>query len=121
VTRARWALLAALLVAFDAYLLLFRRGDVLGNVEAQFIITTPGFIVSHVLHARRAERHHAQLRAELRAATLTARRPPPGRGRRRPAPPTYRPRAANGRGLVLARARRGPRPGGRPWPPTTSM
>lgn len=59
-SRLLWAAAAALLVALDVYLLGWRLSDVLGNVEAQFIIVTPAFIVSHLLHKRRADRQHAE-------------------------------------------------------------
>ena len=38
--RARWLVLAALLLALDVYLLAYRWADVAGNIEAQFIIST---------------------------------------------------------------------------------
>lgn len=66
-SRALWALVAAGLVALDVYLIGWRLGDVLGNVEAQFIIVTPGFLVSHWLHKRRADRQHAERMADQAA------------------------------------------------------
>jgi len=65
--RLRWITLALLLVALDAYLLLYRWNDVAGNVEAQFIISTPQFVALHVLAKRRAERHQAEVHARLDA------------------------------------------------------
>lgn len=65
--RGAWRLLALLLVAMDVYFLVWRRGEVLGNVEAQFIIVTPGFVVSHLLHKRRADRQHAERMADQAA------------------------------------------------------
>lgn len=65
VPRWAWAVLALLLVALDVYLVGWRWADVGGNVEAQFIISTPGFVALHVLSKRRAERHHAQTQQRL--------------------------------------------------------
>lgn len=65
--RARWIAAALLLVALDVYLLGWRWADVGGNIEAQFVISTPQFVALHVLAKRRAERHHAQTQARLDA------------------------------------------------------
>ncbi|MET9073825.1 hypothetical protein ABZX95_16995 [Streptomyces sp. NPDC004232] len=54
-------------MALDAYLIGWRWSDVGGNVEAQFIIATPGFITLHLLSKRRAERHQAEVHARLDA------------------------------------------------------
>ena len=59
-----WLLVALVLVGLDVYLLGWRLADVQGNVEAQFIIVTPAFLVSHVLHRRRADRQHAERMAD---------------------------------------------------------
>lgn len=59
-SRFGWVLLTAALVALDVYFLGWRLAEVQGNVEAQFIIVTPAFVISHVLHRRRAERHHQE-------------------------------------------------------------
>jgi hypothetical protein len=59
-TRARWAVLAALLVGLDVYFLGWRLAEVQGNVEAQFIIVTPAFLISHLAHKRRQDRQHAE-------------------------------------------------------------
>lgn len=66
-SRLLWALLAVLLIGLDVYLLGWRLSDVQGNVEAQFIIVTPAFLVSHVLHRRRADRQHAERMADQAA------------------------------------------------------
>jgi hypothetical protein len=63
--RLRWLLVALLLVALDVYFIVWRREEVQGNVEAQFIIVTPAFIVSHVLQKRRADRQHTETQARL--------------------------------------------------------
>jgi hypothetical protein len=55
-----WLLAGLLLVAYDVYLFGWRLAEVQGNVEAQFIIVTPAFVVSHLLHKRRADRQHAE-------------------------------------------------------------
>jgi hypothetical protein len=75
-TRLRWVLPAAALLALDLYLLVWRTSEVLGNCEAQVIIVTPAFVISHVLHRRDAARHHAEQvgRAEAHAAELAAHR-----------------------------------------------
>lgn len=66
-TRLRWIAAALLLVALDVYLLGWHWQDVAGNVEAQFIISTPQFIALHLLAKRRAERHQAEVHARLDA------------------------------------------------------
>lgn len=73
-TRLRWVLPAAALLALDLYLLVWRTSEVLGNCEAQVIIVTPAFVISHVLHRRDAARHHREQvgRAEAHAAKLAA-------------------------------------------------
>ncbi|MEZ0089918.1 hypothetical protein [Streptacidiphilus sp. EB129] len=58
--RLYWVLAVAGLLGLDVYFLGWRLAEVQGNVEAQFIIVTPAFVVSHVLHRRRADRHHAE-------------------------------------------------------------
>lgn len=65
--RWTWLLLALLLVAMDVYFLVWRRAEVQGNVEAQFIIVTPAFIVSHLLSKRRADQQHAERMADQAA------------------------------------------------------
>lgn len=65
--RLRWITLAALLVALDAYLLLYRWNDVAGNVEAQAIIVTPAFLLHHLATKRRQDRQHAETQARLDA------------------------------------------------------
>jgi len=71
-TRNRWIAVVAALLALDLYLLVWRTSEVLGNCEAQVIIVTPAFVISHVLHRRDAARHHAEQvgRAEAHAAEL---------------------------------------------------
>lgn len=66
-SRWQWVVLSALLIALDVYLVGWRWGDVGGNVEAQFVIATPGFITLHLLSKRRAERHHAETQGRLDA------------------------------------------------------
>lgn len=75
--RWAWVLLGALLVALDAYLIAYRWADVAGNVEAQFIISTPQFVALHLLSKRRAERHHAETRQRLDAQGAALNVPPP--------------------------------------------
>lgn len=58
-----WLLLTAVLVAYDVYLLGWRLAEVQGNVEAQFVIITPAFVISHVLRRRRADAQHGELMA----------------------------------------------------------
>jgi hypothetical protein len=72
----RWIVPAITLLAMDLYFLIWRTAEVQGNVEAQFIIVTPAFVVSHVLHRREAAKHHAEQvgRAEAHAAELAAHR-----------------------------------------------
>lgn len=62
--KLTWLLAVLLLVGYDVYLLACRLGEVQGNVEAQFIIVTPAFVVSHLLHRRRADRQHAERMAD---------------------------------------------------------
>lgn len=75
--RARWLLLGLLLVALDVYLLGWRWSDVAGNVEAQFIIITPAFLIQHLALKRRADRHHAETQARLDAQDAALNIPPP--------------------------------------------
>lgn len=72
----RWLPVVVALVAYDVYLLTWRLPEVLGNIEAQFVIVTPGFVVSHLLHKRRADRQHAERVAlhEQHAAELASHR-----------------------------------------------
>ena len=69
--RARWIILAALLVALDAYLIGWHWQDVAGNVEAQFIIVNPAFLAHHLATKRRQERLHAETQARLDAQDET--------------------------------------------------
>ena len=69
IPRWAWALLAAALVALDVYLVGWRWGDVGGNVEAQFIIVTPAFIVQHFALKWHVDRRHAETEQRL-AGTL---------------------------------------------------
>jgi hypothetical protein len=73
-TRNRWIAAVTALLALDLYLLVWRTSEVLGNCEAQVIIVTPAFVISHVLHRRDAARHHAEQvgRAEAHAVELAA-------------------------------------------------
>lgn len=61
----RWAALTAALVGLDVYFLGWRLAEVQGNVEAQFIIVTPAFIVQHLLMRRRVDRQHAETARRL--------------------------------------------------------
>ncbi len=63
--RARWFLLAALLLALDVYLLAWRWADVAGNIEAQFVIITPAFLLKHLADRRNRRRHQAELHCRL--------------------------------------------------------
>jgi hypothetical protein len=74
--RLRWVAAVVGLVALDVYFLGWRLNEVLGNVEAQFIIVTPAFVVSHLLHKRRSDRQHADQvgRQEAHAVELAAHR-----------------------------------------------
>lgn len=65
--RLRWITLAVLLVALDAYLLLYRWGDVAGNIEAQFVIITPAFLLQHLALRRHVDRRHAEVHQRLDA------------------------------------------------------
>lgn len=65
--RLRWIAPAALLVALDAYLLLYRWNDVAGNIEAQFVITTPAFLLQHLALKRHVDRRHAETAQRLDA------------------------------------------------------
>ncbi|MFC1418599.1 hypothetical protein [Streptacidiphilus cavernicola] len=56
----RWLPALVALAAYDVYLLLCRLAEVQGNVEAQFIIITPGLIASHLLHRHRSDRQYAE-------------------------------------------------------------
>lgn len=69
--RARWIAAVLLLVVLDVYLIGWRWADVGGNVEAQFIISTPQFIALHLLSKRRAERHQAEFHARIDAQDET--------------------------------------------------
>lgn len=65
--RLRWITPAVLLVALDAYLLLYRWNDVAGNVEAQFIIITPAFLLQHLALRRHVDKRHAEVHQRLDA------------------------------------------------------
>ncbi len=65
--RLYWPLVGVLLVAYDFYLLRYRLSDVQGNVEAQFIIITPMFLLKHWSDVRRARRDRAEVHARLDA------------------------------------------------------
>lgn len=62
-----WLAVAVLLVAYDVYLFGWRLDEVQGNVEAQFIIVTPMFLLKHWSDVRRARRDRAEVRARLDA------------------------------------------------------
>jgi hypothetical protein len=65
-TLLRWLPVLALLLAYDVYLLVARLAEVQGNVEAQFIIITPGLIASHLLTRHRQDRQHDERMAAHR-------------------------------------------------------
>jgi membrane protein implicated in regulation of membrane protease activity len=65
--RLRWIVAALLLVALDAYLLLYRWSDVGGNIEAQFVIITPAFLLQHLALRRHVDRRHAETAQRLDA------------------------------------------------------
>lgn len=65
--RWQWAVLSVLLIALDVYLVGWRWSDVGGNVEAQFIIVTPAFLVHHLVTKHRQDRQHAETQARLDA------------------------------------------------------
>lgn len=82
-TLLRWLPPLVALLAYDVYLLVARLTEVQGNVEAQFIIITPGLIASHLLARHRQDRQHdermdahAELvgRQEAHSAELAAHR-----------------------------------------------
>lgn len=60
-TVLRWLPVFAALAGYDAYLLLCRLPEVQGNIEAQFVIITPGFLLSHL-----ALRHQANVQHDER-------------------------------------------------------
>jgi membrane protein implicated in regulation of membrane protease activity len=62
-----WALLAALLLALDVYLVAWRWSDVGGNIEAQFVIVTPAFLLQHLALRRHVDKRHAQTEQRLDA------------------------------------------------------
>ena len=66
-TRTYWIAAAVLLVALDAYLLGWHWQDVAGNVEAQFIIITPAFLLQHLALRRHVDRRHAETTQRLDA------------------------------------------------------
>lgn len=67
---------AAGLLLLDGYLCAFHWADMVGNIEAQFVIITPAFVGQHVALRRRQDRHHAEQVgcAEAHAAELAAHR-----------------------------------------------
>jgi hypothetical protein len=67
---------AAVLAAYDVYLLGWRLAEVQGNLEAQMVIITPAFVVSHLLRARQSRVQHREAMAahEDHAEQLAAHR-----------------------------------------------
>ena len=63
--RARWILLGLLLVALDVYLVGWRWNDVAGNIEAQFVIITPAFLLQHLALRRHVDRRNAETEQRL--------------------------------------------------------
>lgn len=63
--RARWIAAGLVLLALDVYLLVWRWADVAGNVEAQFIIVTPAFLIQHLALRRHVDRRHAETEQRL--------------------------------------------------------
>lgn len=74
--RWTWALLAGPLVTLDVYLIGWRWADVGGNVEAQFIIVTPAFLIQHAALRRHVDRRHAELHRRLDAQDAALNIPP---------------------------------------------
>jgi hypothetical protein len=72
-TRTRWALLAAALLALDVWLCLYRWSDMVGNLEAQVVIVTPAFLLHHVLMRRHVDRKEEARKEEERARHLEQR------------------------------------------------
>lgn len=64
------------LLVLDSYLCTFHWSDMVGNIEAQFVIVTPAFVGQHVALRRRADRQHAEQvgRQEAQASELAAHR-----------------------------------------------
>lgn len=74
--RLRWGVLMVALLALDAWLCRYRWLDMQGNIEAQFVIITPAFVLKHLadrhdrrqLHDQRMEaddrRHQERLDAD---------------------------------------------------------
>lgn len=65
--RARWIAAALLLVALDVYLIGWRWNDVAGNVEAQFVIITPAFLLQHFALKQHVDKRHAETEQRLDA------------------------------------------------------
>lgn len=70
-TRLWWILAALVVLALDAYLLVFHWPDVAGNLAASVIWGTPALVAQHVALRRHAERQHAETRAAIRASATT--------------------------------------------------
>jgi hypothetical protein len=64
------------LLGLDAYLCAYHWADMVGNIEAQFVIVTPAFMGQHVALRRHADRQHAEQvgRQEAHAVELAAHR-----------------------------------------------
>jgi membrane protein implicated in regulation of membrane protease activity len=63
--------LAALLVGFDVWLCAYHWADMVGNLEAQFVIITPAFVVQHVLFKRHVDARHDETTERLDAQDET--------------------------------------------------
>jgi hypothetical protein len=59
---------AGVLAAYDVYLLGWRLAEVQGNLEAQMVIITPAFVVSHLLRARQSRVQHREVMEQHRKA-----------------------------------------------------
>lgn len=65
--RLRWIVPGAALLALDVYLCAFRWSDMVGNIEAQFLIVTPAFGAHHFAVRRQSKAQHRELTERLDA------------------------------------------------------
>ena len=63
--RVYWIAAGLALLVLDVYLLLWRWNDVAGNIEAQFVIVTPAFLIQHFALKRHVDRRHAETEQRL--------------------------------------------------------
>ncbi|MEV8523117.1 hypothetical protein AB0451_03015 [Streptomyces sp. NPDC052000] len=71
-TRTWWILAALTVLVGDVFLLVYRWGDVAGNLEASIIWGTPALVAQHVALRRHADRQHAETRAAILDSTTGA-------------------------------------------------